>query len=123
MEHRAGYGTDALAVRAWKKLKSDELLVPALGATILRKHLDDVPLWRDDHVPIRQVVEDFARYLYLPRLASPEVLAQAIRDGVSLLTWQADTFAYAENYDEAGKRTGSAAGRCWSSPRMIRVCS
>jgi predicted AAA+ superfamily ATPase len=97
-------GTDALAVRAWKKLKSDELLVPALGATILRKHLDDVPLWRDEHVPIKQVVEDFARYLYLPRVASPEVLVQAIRDGVSMLTWQADTFAYAESYDEVVKR-------------------
>jgi predicted AAA+ superfamily ATPase len=98
-------GSDALAVRAWKKLRSDELLVPVLGATILRKHLDDVPLWRDeDYVPIRQVVEDFARYLYLPRLATPEVLVQAIRDGVSLLTWQTDTFAYAESYDGAAKR-------------------
>ena len=34
-------GTDALAVRASKKLRSDELLVTNLGATILRKHLDD----------------------------------------------------------------------------------
>jgi hypothetical protein len=29
---------------------------------------------------------------------------QAIRDGVALLTWQSDTFAYAESYDEDGKR-------------------
>lgn len=87
-----------------KKLKSDELFITSLGSTILRKHLDDVPLWRGDHVAVRQVVEDFARYLYLPRLAGPEVLVQAMRDGVALLTWQSDTFAYAENFDDAAGR-------------------
>jgi predicted AAA+ superfamily ATPase len=97
-------GADALAVRASKKLRGDELLVTSLGPTILRKHMDDVPLWRGDHVPIRQLVDDFARYLYLPRLAGPETLAQAIRDGVALLTWRVDTFAYAESYDEAAGR-------------------
>ena len=76
----------------------------SLGSTILRKHLDDVPLWRGDHVAVKQLVEDFARYLYLPRLAGSEVLVQAIRDGVALLTWQSDTFAYAESYDEGGAR-------------------
>ena len=33
-------GSDALAVRASKKLRSDELLIGSLGSTILRKHLD-----------------------------------------------------------------------------------
>jgi len=97
-------GSDALAVRASKKLRSEELFVTSLGSTILRKHLDAVPLWRGDHVPVRQLVEDFARYLYLPRLAGPEVLVQAMRNGVALLTWQSDTFAYAESYDELGGR-------------------
>jgi predicted AAA+ superfamily ATPase len=97
-------GSDALAMRASKKLKSDDLLVTLLGSTVLRKHLDEVPLWRGDHVGIRQLVEDFARYLYLPRVAGPEVLMQAIRDGVALLTWQSDTFAFAESYDEAAGR-------------------
>jgi predicted AAA+ superfamily ATPase len=97
-------GSDALAVRASKKLRSDESLVLSLGSTILRKHLDAVPLWRGDHVAVKQLVEDFARYLYLPRIAGPEVLVQAIHDGVALLTWQADTFAYAESHDEAEAR-------------------
>jgi predicted AAA+ superfamily ATPase len=97
-------GGDALAVRASKKLRSDELLVTVLGATILRKHLDDVPLWRGDHVAISQLVEDFACYLYLPRLAEPAVLVNAIRDGLALLTWEQDAFAYAESYDEAAAR-------------------
>lgn len=103
-------GTDALAARASKRLRSDELLVPSLGSTILRKHLDDVPLWRGDHVAIRQLVEDFARYPYLPRLAGPEVLAQAMSAGIGLLTWQTDSFAYAESYDEASNRYAGLRG-------------
>jgi len=104
-------GSDALAVRASRKLRSDELLITSLGSTILRKHLDDV-LWRGDHVAIRQLVDDFARYLYLPRLAGPDVLVQAIRDGVALLTWQSDTFAYAESHDEgAGRYRGLRGGQ------------
>jgi hypothetical protein len=97
-------GSDALAARATKRLRSDELLVTTLGSTILRKHLDDVPLWRGDHVVVKQLVEDFARYLYLPRVAGPGVVVQAIRSGVDLLTWQNETFALAEGYDEAGNR-------------------
>jgi predicted AAA+ superfamily ATPase len=95
---------DGLATRASKRLRSDELLVTTLGSTILRKHLDDVPLWRENDVAVRQLVEHFARYLYLPRVAGPEVLLQAVRDGVALLTWRADTFAYAESHDPAAGR-------------------
>lgn len=97
-------GNDALAVRASKKLRNDELMLKTLGATILRKNLDEIPLWRGNHVIVKQLVDDFARYLYLPRLLNPDVLIQAIKDGVSLLTWQSDTFAYAESYDETTNR-------------------
>jgi hypothetical protein len=105
-------GGEALAARASKRLRIDELLLTSLGSTILRKHLDEVPLWRGEHVAVRQLVEDFALYLYLPRLAGPEVLIQAICDGVALLTWQSDTFAYAESHDEgAGRYPGLRGGQ------------
>ncbi len=103
-------GGAALAVRASKKLRRDESLVASLGSTILRKHMDDVPLWRGDHVAVKQLVEDFARYLYLPRLSGPEVLVNAIRDGLELLTWKSETFAYAESHDEAAGRYGGLRG-------------
>ncbi len=115
---------DALAVRASKRLRSDELLLTSLGSTILRKHLDDIPLWRGDSVAVRQVVEDFGRYLYLPRIAGPEVLVQAIRDGVALLTWQSDTFAYAETHDDSagryrGLRGGQVVAVSTESPALL----
>ena len=50
--------------------------------------LDKVPLWRGHHVAIKQLAEDFARYLYLPRLKDSGVLMDAIRDGFALLTWE-----------------------------------
>ena len=65
-------GQDALAERASKKLRNEELLVVNFAASRLRMELDRVPLWRGDHVSIRQLVEDFGRYLYLPRLQTSD---------------------------------------------------
>jgi predicted AAA+ superfamily ATPase len=97
-------GQEALAVRASKKLRNDELLVTSFGAARLRMEMDRIPLWRGDHVIIKQLVDDFGRYLYLPRLKDAAVLLGAIRDGCALLTWEQDAFAYAESYDEAVQR-------------------
>src|SRR5437879_5897682 len=94
----------SLAERASKKLKSDELLVVNFASSRLRMEMDRVPLWRGNHVPIRQLVEDFGRYLYLPRLQTTSVLLNAIRAGLALLTWEHDAFAYAEGYDELAAR-------------------
>jgi predicted AAA+ superfamily ATPase len=96
--------SDALAVRASKKLRSDELLLTSFAATRLRMELDRIPLWRGDYVSVKQLVEDFARYLYLPRLKEPSILVGAICAGVSLLTWEYDGFALADSYDDAAGR-------------------
>lgn len=105
-------GNDALAVRTSKRLRNEELLVTALAGTRLRMELDRVPLWRGDHVTIQQLIEDFARYIYLPRLKDPAVLIRAVRDGLALLTWEDDSFAYVESLDEgAGRYRGLRAGQ------------
>ncbi len=97
-------GQEALAVRASKKLRNEELLVPSLAGTRLRMELDRIPLWRGDHVAIKQLAEDFARYMYLPRLKDSLVLSAAAQDGLGLLLWSQESFAYADSYDEAAKR-------------------
>lgn len=66
--------SDSLATRAAKKLKNEELLMVQLGGARLRHELDQIPLWRGDHVGIKQLCEDMARYLYLPRLRDENVL-------------------------------------------------
>jgi hypothetical protein len=97
-------GNDSLAVRASKKLRNEELLLTTFAGTRLRMELDRVPLWRGDHVEIRQLVEDFARYLYLPRVENPAVLVRGVGDGLSLITWEQETFAYADSFDEVAGR-------------------
>ncbi|MBP8788052.1 MAG: DUF499 domain-containing protein [Azonexus sp.] len=104
-------GTDALAVRASKKLRADELYLTSFAPTRLRMELDKIPLWRGDHVEVKQLIEDFARYPYLPRLKEPAVLLHAISDGVKLLTWSQDSFAFADSHDEvAGRYRGLRGG-------------
>ena len=110
-------GQDSLAARASKRLKGDELLVTGFAASRLRMELDRVPLWRGDHVSIKQIVEDFARYLYLPRASDPTVLLKSIGDGVALLTWEHDAFAYADSFDdEATRYRGLRGGQLVSLP-------
>ena len=105
-------GSGPLAQQASRRLLNDEMLVTSMAGTRLRMELDRVPLWRGDHVAVRQLVDDFARYIYLPRLQQPNVLLGAITDGVSLLTWTQDSFAFGDGYDEDMERyPGLRAGQ------------
>jgi len=95
---------DALAVRAAKKLRNDELLVTRFAASSLRMELDTVPLWQGHHVAVKKVIQDFARYPYLPRIKHTHVLLDAVMEGVKSLAWEQDAFAYADSYDEEADR-------------------
>ena len=97
-------GQEALAVRVSRKLRNDESLITSFAPSRLRMELDRVPLWRGDHVSVQQLVDDFAKYLYLPRLSEPAVLLESITEGLSLTTWELDSFAYADDFDDAAKR-------------------
>jgi predicted AAA+ superfamily ATPase len=121
-------GSDPLAVRVSKKLKNDELLVNSMAGTRLRMELDRVPLWRGDNVAIKQLAEDHAKYLYLQRMTDMDVLGNAIRDGINLGSWEQDSFAYADSYDEAtgryrGLRAGEHVGIAMSAPQGLLVKS
>ena len=75
-------GGDGLAARAAKKLSGDGSLISGFWAgTLLRRELDRIPLWRGEHVSVKQLADDFATYVYLPRLKNSGVLQGAVADG------------------------------------------
>ncbi len=78
----------------------------------MRREMDRVPLWRGNHVSIKELAENFAKYVYLPRLRNTEVLLVAIREGVQSLVWERETFAYADSWDAERQRyLGLKAGQ------------
>jgi len=97
-------GQDPLAARAARKLLAEEDLFPSMGGSRLQLVLNHIPLWRGNHVSVKQLVEDFAQYVYLPRVKDSSVIKGAIEDGVALMTWREDAFAYADSWDEEKKR-------------------
>jgi hypothetical protein len=105
-------GNDPLAARASKKLRSETQMVPLYAPTLLRQDLDKIPLWRDQHVTIKQLVEDYAKYPYLQRLRGPEVLIAGIQDGVLRMTWTSETFAIADSWDEQRQRYIGLRANC-----------
>jgi hypothetical protein len=104
-------GSDDIIPRASRRLVSEEMLVPRYAGTLLRMRLDEIPLWRGDRVGVKQLADDFAQFLYLPRLKDSNVLVAAIRDGVNRITWEQETFAYADSYDPSREKyVGLRAG-------------
>ena len=75
-------------------------MIGSFAGSLLRRELDRVPLWLGDHITVKQIVDDFVRYLYLLRLQVPEVLYRVVADGARLLTWERDGY----DYDEVGDR-------------------
>jgi len=101
-------GQGGLATRASRKAVPDHVST-VYGATNLRLELDRIPLWRDgdDHVDVRKVWEDFARYPYLPRLRDQSVFLSAVATGPQGFAVEDEGFGYAESFDsEAGRYRG-----------------
>ena len=97
-------GQGGLATRASRKAVPDHLST-VFGATNLRLELDRIPLWRSgDHVDVRQVWEDFARYPYLPRLRDQSVFLSAVTGGQQGFAVEDEGFGYAESFDAAAGR-------------------
>jgi predicted AAA+ superfamily ATPase len=97
-------GSEPITIRVSKKLKLEEGLIGAYSGARLRMDLDAVPLWKGDHIGVKELWSYYAQYLYLPRLRDANVLCGAVADGVRLLTWEQDGFAFADSYDESQQR-------------------
>jgi hypothetical protein len=93
-------GTGPLAERIAKKLESEERLITRYGGTRVRMDLDRIPLWSErQDIAVDALWKAYSQFPYLPRLASFDVLAHAISDGVAKTDWAAETFAYADAHE------------------------
>jgi len=78
---RATSGGGSLVERASRKVVIDGALVTSWSPVMLKNELDKY-LWRGgEHVKLKQVWEDLAKYLYLPRVRDEEVLKATVREG------------------------------------------
>ena len=100
LEHLSISSKDRIAIPAavYDKAKGDGIAREKLGPDALALHLK--PLWPEEkpHLPIGEVADWFAAYVYLPKLRDRVVLETAIRDAVAKLD---PAFGYADGYDEA----------------------
>jgi hypothetical protein len=99
-------GDEAIVARASRKAVADDYFVMHYGPSHLRADLDRVPLWPagQEHVAVRVLCGYYAQYLYLQRVRDAQVILEAVREGVARLTWEIETFAYAESWDESRRR-------------------
>ena len=88
---RLSGGTDGIITRAAKKLLQNEWAVTKWAPALLLMELDNL-LWQGvNHLEIKQLWEWLCTYCYLPRLASYDVLEEAITSGLG----ETEFFAYA----------------------------
>lgn len=105
-------GHDPIAIRASSKLVSNNQLLTQFAPGYLKLEMDKIPLWDGDHVGVKELSDYFSRYLYLPRLATPSLLFDAIADGCNHTIAEENHFGYAEAFDsDSGKYIGLVFGR------------
>ena len=114
----------SVAQRASRRSSSDGNLAAQFPAVMLRLKLTMGSLkirWADGHVTAAVLWEDFAKYVYLPRLRDQEVHMTSCKaaTGPASTTWQPEGFAvrWAQMLSRAG--TSDLVGRFASGHRCI----
>ncbi len=95
-------GQGDLPARVSKKLANEGVLYGQYAPSLLRMQLDGVlaPRWADGHVGTGTLWDDFARYVYLPRLPSVAAFCETVKLGPGSLTWESDGFATADAVED-----------------------
>ena len=102
-EKRLNGAKGSLPERASKKCSDEDLLFEEIGARAIRDKLNAF-LWAEKpHVEVRELADWCKRYLYLPRLASDEVLLRSLVNGTAALSGE-ETFHLADAWDAESKR-------------------
>jgi hypothetical protein len=87
--------------------KGDGIIKEALGEETLAIRLAELWPAERPHLPVAEIAEWFAKYVYLPKLRDRVVLESAIRDALGRLD---PKFAYADGLDQA---SGKYVGLLW----------
>lgn len=106
-------GEGGLAERAARKLVHGGGLYLTYPPVLLRLQLDGPlqSLWDGGDTTVNAVWEAYAKYLYLHRLRSIDVLCATVGDGPASTTWASEGVAVAEGLDQrAGRYLGLIAG-------------
>lgn len=94
-------GTDGIVTKAARKMQQNDQLITQWAPALLHMQLNKL-LWNEKtEISVGDLWKLFCTYCYLPRLASYEVLEQAIQTGVN----SDEYFAYAEGSSD-GKYLG-----------------
>lgn len=89
-------GSDSIVLKAARKMQQNEQLITQWAPALLNMQLDNL-LWRDkNELNVGDLWKLLCTYCYLPRLASFEVLQNAIQTGVN----SEDYFAYADSVSD-----------------------
>jgi hypothetical protein len=102
-EKKLTSGKGSLAERASERCVQEDLLFQQLGARRIRDDLNRF-LWTDkSDVAVRDLVDWCRKYLYLPRVATDQVILDALVNPQAALTGEA-TFHLADDFDEGTGR-------------------
>jgi hypothetical protein len=120
-------GEGSLAERAGRKLVNGGGLYTTYPPVLLRLQLDGPlgPLWEGGHTTVNEVWEAYAKYVYLHRLRSIDVLCDCVASGPNSTTWETEGVAVAEGMDEKAGRylglvTAGAAPSCRGTTMLVR---
>jgi len=98
-EFRLTGGEPRLADRVSTKCKEEEALYVEIGASRIRRNLDNF-LWPNrDSISVQELVTWCHKYLYLPRLSSDAVILNGLTNAQASLQGDA-TFHLADGFDE-----------------------
>ncbi|MET3842045.1 DUF499 domain-containing protein [Bradyrhizobium sp. OAE829] len=110
LEHSLISSRDRAAIPSvvYDKAKADGIALEKLGTERLWHALK--PIWPEDkeQLPVSELTDWFASYVYMPKLRDRVVLETSIRDAVAKLDPQ---FGYADGFDET---SGKYRGLIWA---------
>jgi hypothetical protein len=86
--------------KAAQKMREEESLIDTLSSKIISMEMIQFDLWKNkNHLQVRELWEDYTRYIYLHRVKNQEVLFRALESGIL----SGEYFAYADGQDASGR--------------------